>query len=66
MYAEPRCVARLVAVPLLACALNSSAAAAVEFKPPVSYPTRGTSRSRGDFNGHGKPHFANIADGYGS
>ncbi len=60
MYAENRCVARLVGTLLLACALNQPAAAALEFKPAVSYPvgTAPVAVAVGDFNGDGKPDLA--------
>jgi len=60
MYEEKRCVACLVGVLLLACALSDSAEATVGFKSAVTYPV-GTVPSAvavGDFNGDGKPDLA--------
>ena len=60
MYAKDGCVARLVGVLLLACALSHSAEATVGFKSAVSYPvgTAPTAVAVGDFNGDGKPDLA--------
>jgi len=60
MYAKERCVARLVGVLLLACALSHSAEATVGFKPAVSYPagTAPLAIAVGEFNGDGKPDLA--------
>ncbi len=60
MYAEKKCVARLVGVLLLAYALSHSAEATVGFKSAVSYPvgTAPLAVAVGDFNGDGKPDLA--------
>ena len=60
MYAEQRCVARLVGVLLLACALSHSVEATVGFKSAVTYPVGTTPLvvAVGDFNGDGKSDLA--------